>query len=697
MNREDAEEAMEACSETDPFNVGRLLMMRWGKNVKKTVKRGTGGGIALGSVRRARQPTGSRPQGDSIEDSTSDFQDDSTGTSDGPPRIIEMNHDPSKDISTAAQYQSELHAEDSIVVEIPTDPNRFGFISTVASYVSKDGSSIEQKLIETEADNPLFSFLVLKNSSENQRREHIFYRWRVYSFCQGDGYSSWRTKPFVMFHPHGRYWIPPPLNQELARQEEQDEQDRENTILQQKKDRRKMMGKREFLTGRQLERARVARRKGSRKGANFDGGANLSDEEIMQFDLLVKKKLSISRETICAAMAFCFEKSGAAKQIAALLKEALEDDSPGVTVEMRIARLYLLSDILFNSQQPGVRNAFMYRDAVEKMAPDIFTSLGKHGGGNLGRMTMHKLKTAVSSVLGAWTEWSVYNPSFLDELEARFEGRPIEEVAANQAENVEEEAKELVEEEIEEPTGRVILDKPRGDWKEVQEEAEDYLSVEDTDGAPLEPDEVDGTEYDDDADGEPLTIDDVDGEAMDDGKVEVDTNVQATEADDDIDGTELDYGGVQNRPSSLSNVDDTSGTVKRAGLEDIDDVDGCSIEGNEIDGAPIDSFDSSHTIPGAQQTQGASDHHSKDVDVVVGEKAIEGEIGARVVRVGQEMDEEALNGEALDGEAIDGEALDGDAVDGEALDGEAIDGADLDGEAIDGEEIEEDDLDGEPL
>ena len=49
MNRQDAEDAMDACSEADPFNVGRQLMMRWGKNVRKAadgvpiVMKGTGG------------------------------------------------------------------------------------------------------------------------------------------------------------------------------------------------------------------------------------------------------------------------------------------------------------------------------------------------------------------------------------------------------------------------------------------------------------------------------------------------------------------------------------------------------------------------------------------------------------------------------------------------------------------------------
>ena len=52
MNREDAEDAMNSIGDTDPFNVGRLLMLRWGKNVKKIVRQGTaGGGISLSKQR----------------------------------------------------------------------------------------------------------------------------------------------------------------------------------------------------------------------------------------------------------------------------------------------------------------------------------------------------------------------------------------------------------------------------------------------------------------------------------------------------------------------------------------------------------------------------------------------------------------------------------------------------------------------
>ena len=121
-------------------------------------------------------------------------------------------------------------------------------------------------------------------------------------------------------------------------------------------------------------------------------------------------------------MSFCFDKSSAAKHISELLKESLLDTRVQ-NIDTRIARLYLLSDVLFNSQQPGVRNAFRYRDAIENMAPEIFRCLGQHGDGNVGRMTMNKLRSAVSAVLNAWTNWSVYNSDMIDDLYDLFEGR----------------------------------------------------------------------------------------------------------------------------------------------------------------------------------------------------------------------------------------------------------------------------------
>jgi U2-associated protein SR140 len=127
--------------------------------------------------------------------------------------------------------------------------------------------------------------------------------------------------------------------------------------------------------------------------------------------------------------------------------------------------------------------------------------------------------------LNAWANWSVYNPAFLDGLQARFDGKemppenydaskdesklppPETDVAMSDAAQANEAA------EKKEESARIV--RPKGDWSETQEVAgstapgdgdEDVID-EDVDGEALE---------DDDLDGEALSDDDLDGDALDD-------------------------------------------------------------------------------------------------------------------------------------------------------------------------------------
>lgn len=582
MNREDAEAAMEACNEADPFNVGRLLMMRWGKNVKKNIRQGTGGGTSIHPL----QQDNSNPESTFMQERDSD---ELSLRTDGFPTMIEVKGNQENiDLSKAIRYDPATHSENAIRVEAPSDPDRFHFISTVASFVAKDGSQLEQKLIETERGNPEYDFLVHESSSIGKvRADHIFYRWRVYAFCQGDTFSNWRTEPFVMFHPNGRFWIPPPLDRKASSEEKEKNEERSESIRRQKDQRaERVHNSKELMTGRQIERARNSRRKVTRHNSNWDSGTQLTTEDRDRFNWLVRKKLTISRASICSAMAFCFEKSGAAQEIAVLLKDTLMDDAPHVSVDMRIARLYLLSDILFNSQQPGVKNAFIYRDALEKMAPDIFTSLGRHGSGQIGRMTLNKLSTAVSNVLGAWTEWSVYNPTFLDELEARFAGKEIK-TESVQAETVE--TKETV---TPEKVEAVVIKEARGDWTEVangdDEDEEDELN-----------DRMIGLEsnavFKDDLDGSPL--DDLENDAkvpqqqvgFIDASVSNHQKVPALDDDDDIDGDPIDEGIDGEMMDDNDTRPKQDPTTEHAGKGD-DDIDGEALddEADDLDGVPLD-------------------------------------------------------------------------------------------------------------
>mmetsp|Transcript_5774 Transcript_5774/g.13839 ORF Transcript_5774/g.13839 Transcript_5774/m.13839 type:complete len:591 (-) Transcript_5774:758-2530(-) len=558
MRRDDAEEAMEACDETDPFNNGRQIILRWGKSVKK-VKRDD-----------SEKPFGKKRQRESVDSiknrkdpiaptppisSKSSNKHNEGSTSDGFPTKSENQALNVTSIPEMKIYDPKIHASRAILVEIPSDQSRFHFISTAASYVAKD-PEIEQRLKDEEGGNPLFDFLMPWGDSDELEKEKVFYRWRVYSFCQGDTYSIWRTEPFVMF-PNGRYWLPPALDTDAVEREKANAAEKERHARQQKEDR----ANRELMTGRQFERRK-------RRGDFGSNSSKLNPEELDRFDKLVRKKLSLSRKTICEAMSFCFDNCVAAREVSDLLKEALLDESDHVTNDMRIARLYLLSDILFNSQQPGVRNAFMYRTTIEAMAVGVFQELGnvvRRRERLSGRITVNKIRKAVSAVLGAWTEWGVYNAIFVDELEDHFEGR---EVKKEDDKNAEEE--KIEEKESPEEVEEVIIHEQRGNWEEVSEELSETKSKEITMATKLviKPLSEAVNKKENPTVSQSSTIDD---------KV-IEKDVGGNNDHDDVDGEDLDGEDL--------NGEDLDG-------EDLDgeDLDGEDLDGEDIDGEDLDGED----------------------------------------------------------------------------------------------------------
>ena len=332
MNRDDAQEAINAFDERDPLRTGRRMMLRWGKNVKKIVKRGTGGVIPQIRKKSYLEEQGgahrimSNLNRDTLNQDTNlahaQALDAKEGSDDGLHYGV-VNYDESKHYGTA------------IKVVAPKNQKRLDFITTVASFVAKDGSILEQRLIDREKSNPMFSFLY--EHCEN-KQERIFYRWRVFAFAQGDSFDSWRTEPFIMIQPNGRFWIPPPLDKERAMREKMEQELKEDQIRIKQERRRQSAEKEDFMTGRQME---------SMKKNKRDGGMiRLHPKDLDYWNHMIDKKLCASRDAICEAMAFCFEKSSAALHISELLKDILMDNRKGISVDTKIARLYLMSDIL---------------------------------------------------------------------------------------------------------------------------------------------------------------------------------------------------------------------------------------------------------------------------------------------------------------------------------------------------------------
>ena len=500
MNREDAQEAIDAFQERDPLRTGRRMWLRWGKNVKKIVRRGTGGIVPIAPI--GKKTVGSSGKGPSAE-VTKNVKSEENANCDS----NAANNNAKVDEKTV-QYDEAKHAATAIRVIPPTDDKRLKFITTVASFVAKDGSILEKKLLAREANNPLFSFL---HPNCNNISERIYYRWRVFAFTQGDGFDSWRVEPFIMIQPNGKFWIPPQLDKEKALREKMEKELKEDRIRIKQERRRKnaaVAKHKDYSTGRQSEYSNQA---------TADGITRLHAEDLAYWNHMIDKKLCISRDAICELMAFCFDKSAAAQHISQLLKGVLMDNRKGVSVETKISRLYLMSDILFNSQQPGVKNAFRYRDAIEEMAEEVFKCLGTHGNGSAGRMTMNKLRNAVQAVLEAWAKWSVYNVTFLNQLEALFEGKPIKNEDENDAKEDsslsntskanqpdDNSIKEDMVGKADDDSPVTIEHKPTSIWVEKTENSS--INNDDIDGEDLDEYDLENglVEIDDDLDGESL-------------------------------------------------------------------------------------------------------------------------------------------------------------------------------------------------
>jgi len=184
-------------------------------------------------------------------------------------------------------------------------------------------------------------------------------------------------------------------------------------------------------------------------------------------------------------MVFALDHADANKEISTTIAESLTLGSTAPAT--KVARLYLLSDILHNSQS-GVKNASYYRTLFEQHLRDIMRSFGESLRNSGGRMTALALKDQVGKVLQVWDKWSLYPTHFIAELQALFLDLPLPSVQAAVDENVD---GEPMDEDI--------------DGEDLDGEALDGEPLGDIDGEDLDGEALDGEDLDGEAlDGEPM-------------------------------------------------------------------------------------------------------------------------------------------------------------------------------------------------
>ncbi|KAK6638254.1 hypothetical protein RUM44_008683 [Polyplax serrata] len=265
----------------------------------------------------------------------------------------------------------------TVKVVIPTDRQLLMLINRMIEFVIREGPMFEAMIMNRELMNPMYRFLF-----ENQSPAHIYYRWKLFSILQGDTQTKWNTDEFRMFKG-GSIWKPPPMNQYT--------QGMPDDLVDDKDD--------------------FEPRKGTLSNTQRD---RLED---------LLRNIGPERIKVAEAMVFCIEHSEAAEEICDCIAESL-----GILhtpIHKKIARLYLISDILHNC---GVKitNASYFRRGLETRLMQIFCDVNQAYMALESRLKAEGFKMRVMAMFRAWEEWAVYPRDFLIRLQNTFLGLSTE-------------------------------------------------------------------------------------------------------------------------------------------------------------------------------------------------------------------------------------------------------------------------------
>ncbi|XP_061821923.1 U2 snRNP-associated SURP motif-containing protein isoform X2 [Nerophis lumbriciformis] len=346
-----------------------------------------------------------------------------------------------------------------VKVVIPTERNLLSLIHRMIEFVVREGPMFEAMIMNREINNPMYRFLF-----ENQSPAHVYYRWKLYTILQGEAPVKWRTDDFRMFK-NGSLWRPPPLNPYLHGpyddgEEEEDDDDE-----------------------------------------SIKRGGLKEDERDKLEEML--RALTPRRGDVAEAMLFCLNRAEAAEEIVECVAESLSILK--TPLPKKIARLYLVSDVLYNSSAK-VANASYYRKYFENKLCQIFSDLNATYRSIQGHLQSENFKQRVMACFRAWEDWAVYPDPFLIKLQNIFLG--LVNLAAD---------KEPVPVPEEAEPAEDIDGAPIGDYG-------DASPLEDVDGIPIDAGAIDGAVIDgaplDDLDGVPIKPmeEDLDGIPFDQSK-----------------------------------------------------------------------------------------------------------------------------------------------------------------------------------
>lgn len=416
-----------------------------------------------------------------------------------------------------------------VKVVIPTERNLICVIHRMIEFVVREGPMFEAMIMNREINNPMFRFLF-----ENQSPAHTYYRWKVFTILQGDSPYKWRTEEFRMFK-NGSIWKPPPLNPYTQGMPDELVDKDENQI------------KKGQLTDSQRDRLE---------------------------DML--RELTPERSKVGEAMVWCLDHAESAEEIVECITESLSIlETP---IPKKIARLFLVSDILFNSSAK-VPNASFFRKFFQVKLPDIFKDIHETYIKIDSRLKAEQFKQKVMCCFRAWEDWAVYPNDFLISLQNIFLG--------------------------------LVMSKQIPEQPDSEEEPDlDGAPIEDLDGIPIDglpfrdsaPCDLDGKPMDVDFDGDPLVPEDLDGMPLDKGE-----NLDGKPLEDDLQAqNQAKFARSKWETVDEAELEAQAMTTSKWDLLD-QQSDGCEDqkspaeeEQDDIDGQPMDDMDDMYQDVGSE-------------------------------------------------------------------------------------------------
>eukprot|EP00667_Euglena_gracilis_P015413 EG_transcript_16024 len=218
--------------------------------------------------------------------------------------------------------------------------------------------------------------------------------------------GRWRTCPFQMFL-NGVVWVPP-LQSERSRKQAREQEQRGAE-----------KEKKRVTFDAEPKEKRVSFAPEPVASSSNVSGPGLTEEEQEEF-FEILRGMSTTRESIRSAMVFVMDHAACAGELVEILAEALTlNETPAMT---KVARLFLVNDILHNSSLTKVRGAAQFRRHLEKQLPAILASFNALW---VSQPPSHRTKLAelVNTVLTVWESWSVYPQQYLNNLRTIFSGK----------------------------------------------------------------------------------------------------------------------------------------------------------------------------------------------------------------------------------------------------------------------------------